>query len=270
MLQRKMSTALAVLTKDGVRGVARVSIEKAGMWWREGDPVDLGKLVGRPVPVARLDGCRFFLDTPEVGDSLRYLLLSGKHEAAERQLAKRWVDPNLPLVELGASIGVVACVTNRLLADPTRHIVVEANPTLLALLNRNRALNRCQFTVRHGAVAYGAAAVRFHVSPDATSSSLHQRTDDVAVVPATTLAATLDEHAFDVCTLICDIEGTEVDLVNDEASTLSTRVATLIVEVHPRLIGEEPIVQLRERLRRSGFEEVDHVWDTIALRNTRF
>jgi FkbM family methyltransferase len=270
MLQRKMSTALAVLAKDGVRGVARISIEKAGMWWREGEAVDFGKFVGRPAPVARLDGCRFFLDTPEVGDSLRYLLLSGKHEAPERRLAKRWLDPNLPLVELGASTGVVSCVTNRLLADPTRHAVVEANPKLIPLLKRNRALNRCLFAVQHAAVAYDAAAVPFHLSQEAISSSLRQQTEDVAVVPATTLSTVLDDQSFDRCTLICDIEGAEVDLVNYEASVLATRVAMLIIEVHPRLIGEEPIAQVRAQLQKSGFEEVDHDWDTLAFRNDRF
>lgn len=265
-----MSTALTVLAKDGVRGVARISIEKAGIWWREGEPVDFGKMVGRPIPVARLDGCRFLLDAPEVGAGLRYLLLSGKHEAPERQLAKRWVNPNLPLVEFGASIGVVACVTNRLLADPSRHVVVEANPKLIPLLSRNRSLNRCHFAVQHAAVAYAAAAVRFHLSQEAISSSLHQHSDDTVVVPATTLSAVLDDRAFDVCTLICDIEGGEADLIDFEASVLATRVAMLIIEIHPRLIGEAPIAQLVDRLRDSGFEQIDRVWDTLALRNTRF
>ena len=35
---------------------------------------------------------------------------------------------DLPVVELGGSIGVVACVTNRLLKDRKAHLVVEANP----------------------------------------------------------------------------------------------------------------------------------------------
>jgi len=268
MLQTKVSTAFSVLARDGLRGVARISFEKAGIWWRQGEPIDLGKLVGRPVPVARLDGCRFFLDAPEVSESLRYLLLSGKHEAPERALAKRWVDTSLPLVELGGSIGVVACVTNRSLLDPTRHVVVEANPKLIALLHRNRAVNGCQFTVRHRALAYSDSVVRFHVAEQAISSSIHLPTTDVAVVPTTTLSAVLEEHAFDRCSVICDIEGAEMDLIEHEASVLAARVAMLILEIHPRKVGEAAITRLRQQLRHVGFEEVDRVWDTIALRNT--
>jgi FkbM family methyltransferase len=268
MLQRKVSTALSVLGKDGLRGVARISIEKAGIWWREGEPIDLGKLVGRPVPVARLDGCRFFLDAPEISASLRYLLLSAKHEAPERILAKRWVDPSLPLVELGGSIGVVACVTNRSLHDSTKHVVVEANPKLIALLHRNRALNGCQFTVRHRALAYGDSVVRFPVAEQAISSSVHLPTTEVAIVATTTLSAVLAEHAFGRCSVICDIEGAEMDLVEHEFSVLAARVAMLILEIHPRKVGEEAVARLRYQLRDVGFEEVDRVWDTIALRNT--
>ena len=268
MLQTKVSTAFSVLARDGLRGVARVSFEKAGIWWREGEPIDLGKLVGRPVPVARLDGCRFFLDAPEVSEDLRYLLLSGKHEAPERTLAKRWVDASLPLVELGASIGVVACVTNKSLVDPTRHVVVEANPKLIALLHRNRAVNGCHFTVRHRALAYGDSVVRFHVAEQAISSSIHLPTKEAAVVPTTTLSAVLEEHGFGRCSVICDIEGAEMDLVEYEASVLAARVAMLILEIHPRKVGDEAVARLRHQLRQVGFEEVDRVWDTIALRNT--
>jgi len=269
MFERRVSSAFSLLAHGGVREVARVSIEKAGMWWREGTSLDIGKLVGRPAPVARLDGCQFVLDTPEVSDGLRYLLLSGKHEAAERLLAKRWVDPNLPLVELGASIGVVACTTNRALSDPSRHVVVEASPKLIALLHRNRVLNRCEFTVRHRAVAYGSAVAEFHIAAEAISSSMHQHTGEPVAVPTTTLLSVLDERSFDVCTVICDIEGAEIDLVEQEASVLAARVAMLIVEVHPRLVGDAPIARVRDRLREAGFEEVDRAWDTIALRNCR-
>src|SRR5262245_7643009 len=118
MLPRKVATALSILTNQGVEQVARVSLEKAGIWWRHGEPLEIGKFLGRPSEVARLDGCRFRLDTPVVSDSLRYLLLSGKHEAPERTLVRRWLDPALPVVECGGSIGVVSCITNALLDDP--------------------------------------------------------------------------------------------------------------------------------------------------------
>ena len=107
---------------------------------------------GRPSAVARLDGCRFRLDTPEVSDALRYLLLSGKHEKSERILVKKYVDADLPLVELGGALGVVSCVANKLLTRPDQHVVVAANPALIPILLDNRDRNGCRFTVVNRAI----------------------------------------------------------------------------------------------------------------------
>ena len=104
MLQRKLATAWSVLHNRGVEEATRVSLEKAGMWWRHGGPFELGKFVGRPSPYARLDGCTFGLESHVISPSLKYLLLTGKHEAPERTLIRRHLKRTLPLVEERARI----------------------------------------------------------------------------------------------------------------------------------------------------------------------
>jgi 16S rRNA A1518/A1519 N6-dimethyltransferase RsmA/KsgA/DIM1 with predicted DNA glycosylase/AP lyase activity len=71
----------------------------------------------------------------------------GVFEKHERETIKRCLDPNLPVVEVGGCIGVVACTTNRLLQEPSKHVVVEANPDLVPVLEANRQLNQCEFVV---------------------------------------------------------------------------------------------------------------------------
>ncbi len=270
MLPRKVATALSILTNQGVEQVARVSLEKAGMWWRHGEALEVGKFLGRPSDVARLDGCRFRLDSPVVSESLRYLLLSGKHEAPERTLVRRWLDPGLPVVECGGSIGVVSCITNALLADRTRHVVVEANPALVPLLLANRDLNGAQFTVLNRAVAHGAPVMQFHVAANVLSSSLQFASEQSVAVPTTTLEEVLRDRQFERCSLICDIEGAEVELVEREAHTLSARVATIVMELHDRRIGPAQSSRIRVMLDEAGFDVVDRVWETVAFRNRRF
>jgi predicted O-methyltransferase YrrM len=46
--------------------------------------------------------------------------------------------PEERVLELGGCLGVVSCSINTLLRDPSRHVVVEANPKLLAYLYENR------------------------------------------------------------------------------------------------------------------------------------
>jgi hypothetical protein len=147
MFARRFQSALTLLKTGGVANVTKAAAEKAGMWWRHGELLGPGRFVRPPADVARLDGCVFALDDPAVNEELRYLLLSGKHEGPERRLARRYVDPALPVVELGAAMGVVSCIINRRLADPARHVVVEANPGMIPLLTRNRDRNGCRFRI---------------------------------------------------------------------------------------------------------------------------
>jgi FkbM family methyltransferase len=267
MLRQKITTALSVLKNDGPLHVARVSIEKAGLWWRHGDPLSPGKFIGRPSAVARLDGCRFRLDTPEVSDDLRYLLLSGKHEKPERLLVRKYVNPDLPLVDLGGALGVVSCVANKLLTRPEQHVVVEANPALIPVLLGNRDRNGCRFKVLNRAIGYDRSVIRLHLNKNVLMSSVHGGTEDPVDVPATTLRRILDDHGFRRCTLICDIEGAEVELVRHEARTLSTCVETLIMEVHDRLVGDEECAVLFETLEQAGFRVAERTWDSVAYRN---
>ena len=266
MLQRKLATAWSVINSQGIEAAAKVSFEKAAMWWRHGAPFELGKLVGRPSSYARLDGCRFELDSNVITPDLEYLLLSGKHEAPERTLIRRHLNPALPVVEFGGAIGVVSCVANALLDDRSKHVVIEANPALLPVLQANRHRNNGQFAIEHGAIGYGSPVLRFPVAQDILESSTFVATASTVDVPSTSLRAVLDAHGFEHCNLVCDIEGAEINLVGQEASVLRQHVDVLIMEVHERVVGQDVCDAMMRSLKSLGFELVERVCDTLAMR----
>ena len=243
-----------------------MSLEKAGMWWRHGGWFELGKFVGRPSAYARLDGCTFALDSPVMSPTLQHLLLTGKHEAPERTLIRRYLNRSLPLVELGGALGVVSCIANTMLDVPRRHVVVEANPALLQLLDDNRRRNRCEFTVMHRAIGYGAPMLGFPVDSDVLASSTFVDTASRVEVPTASLKSILELHGFSRCSLVCDIEGAEVDLVREEGSVLGSAVDVLIMEVHDRIVGQDACDAMFRSLDNLGFELVERVWDTVAMR----
>ena len=92
--------------------------------------------------IFKVDGCRFLIAKDLTTMSYRAEFLSDAYEAEERQLVQEYVKPGDSVLELGACIGVVSCVTNKMLADKSRHVVVEANPFCIPSLYRNRDLNR--------------------------------------------------------------------------------------------------------------------------------
>lgn len=265
-LTKKVGTASRVWREGGLRKFSSVVRLKAAMWWRRDDRLGLSRLKGEPNRLVRLDGCKFDAGANE---HLRELLLSGLHEEPERLALARFLDPRLPAVEFGGCIGVVACLTNVRLEDPARHVVVEANPDLLGLLAANRDRNGCRFEVLHRAVAYGAGEVTFNVAENVLESSVQAPATKRVTVPAVTLKGILDGRGFERCTLVCDIEGGEAELVENELDVLRERVAVFIAEVHERQLGAEATARMLAALDRIGFEQVFAQDETYVFRNSR-
>jgi hypothetical protein len=189
--------------------------------WRTRDPLLPGLLAGKR---ATLDRCTFDLSSTSL--CIRSRFATGRYEAPERKLARELLDPALPVIELGGCIGVLGCIVNRMLREPRRHVVVEANGALLDAIERHRALNGAEFVVEHAAIGYGAREVELHIHPRlVTASSAHK-------------------HGFARYQLLCDIEGAEQQLIETEAA-------------RPRRDGDRRAAP--RRLRRRDRAEADRV-----------
>lgn len=276
-LARKFASAGRVLREEGAAAVLRDSYALVGRhasrwadrWLRGLDNPWLGRLIELRGDIVHIEGCDFSVRSPAIGTDVKSRFLFGRYEKPERMALKQFLDPALPVVEFGAAIGVVACLTNRRLRDPERHVVVEANPALLPILTANRDANGCRFTILNRAVAHGGAEVTFHQSDNYLGSSAHAPTGRPIRVTATTLAGVLDEFGYQRCSLVCDIEGGEADVVRHELATLTGRVQTFIVEVHRWAIGDDAVDAMIAALREAGFTEVWSRETTHVFQNSR-
>lgn len=277
-LTRKLTTARRVYAEEGVRGIATELMAKPPIvWTRSSYWIDwlkrqdtlLGRIVELTGDQVEVEGCRFSVKHPAIPTWRKSLFFFNRYEIEERRALVRVLDPELPVVELGGSIGVVACITNRRLRHPERHVIIEANPDLLPLLEENRQRNGAGFTVLHRAVAYGTSEVLFHLD-DFLTGRVHGATDRLVRVPAVSLREIVDAFGFERCTLICDIEGEEIMLVRRERDVLRDRVATLILEAHPAFTGAEAAQEMLRALEELDFVAVFRDQDTWALQNTRF
>lgn len=252
--------------RDGARGVLDVLVQKLQITWRRGEVWQLGRFVGMPTQIVRLDGCKFTLDEKLLPANVVDLLLENNYEAPEREALKKYLDPELPVIELGGCLGIVSCLTNRRLRQPEKHIVVEANPTLVPLLAQNRERNGCSFKIVLAALSYGADRITFKVNDNILASSLNGDEQRAVVVSTVTLQLLLDEMGFERVTLICDIEGAELQLVEHELDVLREHVSTIIMELHDRMVGDEPTQRMLERLESVGFRIVSKDRDVVVLR----
>jgi FkbM family methyltransferase len=192
-------------------------------------------------------------------------LFTNKYEAAERQAVARYLRRDIPVVELGGSMGVVACMTNRFLKNPTAHVVVEANPLAIPQLELNKRLNGRQFEIVNRAIAYGSDSVTFRPSADLAGNSITRAGDQPPVTVATVkLGELVQDRGFNRFTLVCDIEGLEYDLVCHEADVLKN-ADTIIMETHARYIGADKLRDMMAKLKDLGFTIVEEIGFVVVL-----
>lgn len=224
----------------------------------------LVELRGNQVSVA---GLRFDVSAACISRGIKARFVLGTYERPEIEAIERDLDRSIPVVEFGGCLGVVSCVTNRLLVDPRQHVVVEANTNLVPIIEKNRALNDGQFELINAALAYDQDSVTFYVGKLITASALKGRKGKPITVPTTTLTQILRDRQFDRINLIVDIEGAEHDLVMNESDALSRHAAQIFMEVHENVLGARKLAEVFARLEQGRFELVSRTADNCVFRN---
>lgn len=192
-----------------------------------------------------------------LGEQVRASLFFGLYEGSERRAVARFVDPSLPTIELGASIGFVTCF----IAQRCQSVVaVEANARLLPVIQRHLSLNGLLgVSVEHAAIGYdGQPFARFSEGADTvTGNTSNQSLIEAVEVPAITLKSLVDRFRLSRYGIVCDIEGAEVGLIMCESEEVLSRCDIAIFELHDTAFGREcftavelaAIFQSRARMR---------------------
>lgn len=230
----------------------------------------MGKYIELRGNVVNFRGLKIALDNPAIATRSKSSFLMGSYENDEIAFAQTHLIRSLPTVELGASIGVVACATNVWLGRTDQHVVVEANPTIVSSLLKNKQINNCKFKIVSAAVGASQDLVPFVIHDEFVMSSLRGEGDRIVLVPTIRLAELLKQNNFDRINLQLDVEGAELTLVEEELETIRGHVVRLVMETHSRYVGEEANAQMLRRLEEAGFERVETTKpdsDVVVYRN---
>lgn len=178
----------------------------------------------------------------EIPFSIKRQLMQGRYEEPERRLVERFINPTLPLIEVGGSLGVLSAFIGRKLHPRTPYLVVEANTRIIETCRANARTGRGpdgRVTVMNCALAYGASEVSFPVDDNIHANRLNGTAQETITVPAHTLAALRQmlDPGPDPFTLVMDIEGYEFDVFETDGETLR-ECKLAIVETHPGLFAE--------------------------------
>lgn len=227
-------------------------------------------VVGRAVELlgdrVRMDGLTYSVQSPQISRGHKSTLAFGLHEMEERKLIRRWLPSETAVIEFGGGLGVVSCLTNRKLRDPSRHIVVEASPTMAVILERNRSLNNCKFRVLNRAIAYGEEHVFLTVGDEFVGGTINGQGERTVRVQTTTISEIMSDAGFEEVGIVCDIEGAELDMIQKEFPMLGERIRFLMIEMHPLLLGSDVVDDLVHQLTEHlGFSLKQRIGDSIFL-----
>ncbi len=258
MIFKKLSTVRKGVSERGIFGFFKY-------FFFETDNVYVGRFVELIGGKIRIENLVIDTNSRVIPTKNKSQFIQNRFEAPERKSIKQFLDPSSPVIELGGSLGVVACMTNRLLDDPTQHIVIEAHPEMARLLKINKARNDCKFTIVEKAIAYDQATIGFQ--EEGFSSRVDQSSPNSVNVPTTPLAVIVQEAGFEHFTLICDIEGAENNLLEREPELLRASVTLIVIELHPIIVGEEKFKWSLEQFKRLGFEQIHQESTVYVFRN---
>ena len=203
---------------------------------------------------AVLDGATFHIPFDKTDIQFRGRFALDTYEKDERRFLKSHLDRDATVLELGACLGVVACITNKLLDNKNKHVVVEANPEMIEWIERNRAENNGGFQVEHCMVT-NQKENEFYIHDLIVGGSAMRKTPKKVTVPGKTIEELEKDHRLKFDTLIMDIEGGEVQFIEENKEKLK-QFRKIFMEVHTfdNILTEEQVQEAENTLKEIGFE----------------
>ena len=214
------------------------------------------------VKTYKLEGCRFPLSKNLFTPGYYARFLFDTYEKHEIKCVKRYVKPDDTVLELGACLGIVSCVTNKQLETKENHVVVEANPTLISEIEKNREVNQCGFHLENKLIS-DQKENTFHVYNLAVSGSLVEKKHNPRLklvekvnVEGVGISDLEKQYGLNFNVLVMDIEGGEYQFLKNNYDFID-RLRLLIIEFHPHLNDPEDKFDYHGKFEEMGFKMVE-------------
>jgi FkbM family methyltransferase len=229
----------------------------------------VGAVITNPVMgivIARITGNRFrsrglLVETSDasITPAIKAALFWNVYESSEIRFVRRYLRSDLDTVELGSSLGVMACQIRNRLEKSRKLVCVEANPRLRAVIERNLALNGFagNTEVVTAAIDYsGASTILFGEGADTLRG---RKGEQGTAVQAMTLEQLLNDHKIGAYALVSDIEGAEAGFVLHGKKALAS-CQQIVIELHDPIVDGKRVTvddMVRSLIHDHGFRQVD-------------
>ncbi len=221
---------------------------------------DLPTRIGLWPEFALLDGIKVPIRGSFLAPKMRRHLMRGGYERAERKLLAELVKEGDVVIELGASLGIVTTLLGKKTGGEGAVVAVEANKQLAPHFRKQLAVNGIDANLIHalacpiweGAIPEKVRSQGFSLKPSSLSGRAEGPGGDD--VPWMTLKEIAEKAGVgSPSVIVIDVEGSE-DIWCDQPPCFPQSVRTVIVEIHPHIIGEIKAGESVQALIREGFQ----------------
>jgi FkbM family methyltransferase len=202
--------------------------------------------------------------------AIRYHLAKGRpYEQHEAAMINSHLAKNTNVIELGGCFGIISAVIRKRIGPTAKHLIVEARADLAEICAQNAKQN-CESNATElviGVIDYsGAKNVMFALGKNAHEGHIGGSTENgiiIETVKLSSLARRMPEGPF---ALICDIEGAEMQLFENEGDILA-RLSLLLIETHPTVYPNAEISErnMLDYIRAAGLKEIERSGNVICF-----
>jgi FkbM family methyltransferase len=188
------------------------------------------------IPDIRWRPYKFVVQRKGVSKKIAAMLFWGFYESAEIRFIHQYFKGDTDVVELGGSMGIVSSHLASLQQNGKKLVIVEANPALIDTLEENVNSYRKPGSfvkVYNKAVSYTGQEIALKITEDSTESAISNQTNEGQFVKVSTikLSDLVMENQLENFTMVCDIEGAEAEIINEDFDSLR-KCKNLFIELH--------------------------------------
>ena len=179
-----------------------------------------------------------------------------EYEKEEREYLPKYLSANAKVLELGSCLGYISCITNKILKEKDKHVVLEANSNLIEWIEKNRDANGCGFAVENSIISHHEKN-EFYIHKLIVGGSTKRETPNRVEVKGVSFSSLKKKYGVNFDTLIMDIEGGELELFREHKDSISD-FNKIFFEVHPfaNILTKSEAKECEDILTSIGFNNV--------------
>ncbi|MDJ0933092.1 FkbM family methyltransferase [Breoghania sp.] len=199
-------------------------------------------------------------DPAYVPNYVSNLVYEGRYERSEAAICKAELSHRDQVLELGGGIGFMGMLCAQICGSDNV-TTYETNPDLERVIRKTHELNGVSPTLCMHAISREGSELTFFRDDNIISSGLIDRSfGGETTVSARAIADVLAE--IRPTALVCDIEGAEIDVLADVDLS---GIDKIIIELHPKIVGNEANDALVTSFEERGFEMAGGETKKVAL-----